>query len=162
MRATPQRSEKGTTASEAQPGGVNASRPRGQVPGGKGHGRTARPLLPVIEEMRTLPPEDRACPDCKLPFAPFPGTEDSEIVEIHVGAYVERQRDKCSGSGEINGMKRNKSERNEKTKRKRFSNNENKNAPILMVEGRLFRKGHRCFLVRKKRCADSMMRQTSA
>ena len=86
------RSEKGTTASEAQPGGVNASRPRGQVPGGKGHGRTARPLLPVIEETRTLPPEDRACPDCKLPFAPFPGTEDSEIVEIHVGAYVRKVR----------------------------------------------------------------------
>ena len=38
------RSEKGTTASEAQPGGVNPSRPRGQVPGSKGHGRTVRPL----------------------------------------------------------------------------------------------------------------------
>ena len=84
------RSEKGTTASEAQPGGVNPSRPRGQVPGSKGHGRTARPLLPVVEEMRTLPPEAQACPCCRLPFAPFPGTEDSEIVEIQVGAYVRK------------------------------------------------------------------------
>ena len=66
------------------------SRPRGQVPGSKGHGRTARPLLPVVEEMRTLPPEAQACPCCRLPFAPFPGTEDSEIVEIQVGAYVRK------------------------------------------------------------------------
>jgi len=84
------RGEKGTTASEAQPGGVKPSRPRGQVPGSKGHGRTARPLLPVVEEMRTLPPEAQACPCCRLPFAPFPGTEDSEIVEIQVGAYVRK------------------------------------------------------------------------
>jgi len=86
------RSEKGATASEAQPGVGKPSRPRGQVPGGKGHGRTARPLLPVVEELRTLPPEDRACPNCKLPFDPFPGTEDSEIVEIHVGGYVRKVR----------------------------------------------------------------------
>ena len=84
------RGEKGTTASEAQPGGVKPSRPRGQVPGSKGHGRTVRPLLPVVEEMRTLPPEAQACPCCRLPFAPFPGTEDSEIVEIQVGAYVRK------------------------------------------------------------------------
>jgi transposase len=98
------RSEKGATASEALPGGEKPPRPRGQAPGGKGHGRTARPLLPVVEEMRTLPPEDRACPCCKLPFAPFPGTEDSEIVEIQVGAYVrkvrrERYRKACQCPG---------------------------------------------------------------
>jgi hypothetical protein len=53
------------------------------VPGGKGHGRTARPLLPVVEELRTLPPEDRACPNCKLPFNPIPGTEDSDSDSEH-------------------------------------------------------------------------------
>jgi len=84
------RSEKGTTASEAQPGAARPSRPRGQVPGSKGHGRTARPFLPVVEELRTLPPEDRACPCCQRPFAPFPGTEDSDIVEIQVSAYVRK------------------------------------------------------------------------
>jgi len=89
------RSEKGATASEALPGAAKAPRPRGQAPGGKGHGRTPRPLLPVVEELRALPPEGQACPCCKAPFAPFPGTEDSDLVEIQVSAYVrqvKRQR----------------------------------------------------------------------
>jgi transposase len=84
------RSEKGTTASEAQPGEAKPSRPRGQTPGSQGHGRTPRPYLPVIEEWRALPPESQVCPGCQAPFDPFPGTEDSTIVEIHVGAYVRK------------------------------------------------------------------------
>jgi len=82
------RSEKGTTASEAQAVEAKPSRPRGQAPGSQGHGRTPRPHLPVVEEWRALPPESQVCPCCRAPFDPFPGTEDSDIVEIHVGAYV--------------------------------------------------------------------------
>jgi len=82
------RSEKGASPSEAQAGEAKPSRPRGQAPGSQGHGRTPRPHLPVIEEWRALPPESQVCPCCQAPFDPFPGTEDSTIVEIHVGAYV--------------------------------------------------------------------------
>jgi transposase len=84
------RSEKGATASEAQPGGEKPSRPRGQAPGSQGHGRTLRPCLPVIKEWRALPPEGQVCPCCQAPFDPFPGAEDSTVVEIHVGAYVRK------------------------------------------------------------------------
>jgi len=84
------RSEKGTTASEAQAGEAKPSRPRGQAPGSQGHGRTPRPHLPVVEEWRALPPESQVCPCCQAPFDPFPGTEDSDIVEIQVSAYVRK------------------------------------------------------------------------
>jgi hypothetical protein len=84
------RSEKGTTTSEAQAGEAKPSRPRGHQRGSPGHSRTPRPDLPVVEEYRSLPPEKQVCPCCRLPLAPFPGTENSEIVEIQVQAYVRR------------------------------------------------------------------------
>ena len=84
------RSEKGATTSEVQPGETKPSRPRGQAPGSQGHGRTPRPHLPMIEEWRALPAESQVCPNCQASFAPFPGTEDCGIVEIHVGAYTRK------------------------------------------------------------------------
>ena len=84
------RSEKGAAPSEAQPRADQSSRPRGQAPGSQGHGRTPRPHLAVIEEWRALPPESQVCPCCQAPFAPFPGTEDSDLVEIQVSAYVRK------------------------------------------------------------------------
>ena len=60
-------------------------RPRGQQRGGRGHGRTQRPDLPVFEEHHELP--DAHCANCGLQYPPFPGAEESEIVEIDVKAY---------------------------------------------------------------------------
>ena len=61
------------------------NRPRGQQRGGRGHGRTLRPDLPVIEEHHDLP--DAHCTNCGLQYSAFPGAEESEIVEIEVKAY---------------------------------------------------------------------------
>jgi transposase len=61
------------------------TRPRGQQRGSRGHGRTLRPDLPVIEEHHELP--DAHCSHCGLQYSAFPGAEESEIVEIEVKAY---------------------------------------------------------------------------
>lgn len=60
-------------------------RPRGQQRGSRGHGRTQRPDLPVIEEHHEL--QDAHCTHCGLQYSAFPGAEESEIVEIEVKAY---------------------------------------------------------------------------
>ncbi len=60
-------------------------RPRGQQRGSRGHGRTQRPDLPVIEEHREDP--NAHCTHCGLQYSAFPGAEESEIVEIEVKAY---------------------------------------------------------------------------
>lgn len=83
------RSEKATSKSEAQSNLDTPSRPRGQMPGAPGHGRTPRPYLAVIEELRTLPPEALTCPCCQKPYLPS-GTEDSDLIEIEVRGYVRR------------------------------------------------------------------------
>ncbi len=61
------------------------TRPRGQQRGSRGHGRTLRPDLPVIEEHHELPYTH--CTHCGLQYSAFPGAEESEIVEIEVKAY---------------------------------------------------------------------------
>ena len=83
-------SEKGASPSEALQGTPKPPSPRGQARGSKGHGRTHRPALTVIEELHVLPLDKQACPLCNAPFDPFPGTEDSDIIEINVAAYVRR------------------------------------------------------------------------
>ncbi len=85
-----------------------SNRNRGQQPGSKGHGRTKRPNLPVVEEVHELPPEDKCCSVCGCARPEFFKTDDSEIVEVHVGAYIRKikrkqyipclcERDKYSG-----------------------------------------------------------------
>jgi transposase len=69
---------------EQQPS-QDIKRPRGQQRGSRGHGRTQRPDLPVIEEFHELP--DTHCTQCGLQYSAFPGAEKSEIVEIEVKAY---------------------------------------------------------------------------
>ena len=84
------RSEKGGSPSEAQQDPPKPPSPRGQARGSKGHGRTPRPDLPVVEEPHVLPLDEQACRLCNAPFDHFPGTEDSDIIEIAVAAYVRR------------------------------------------------------------------------
>lgn len=60
-------------------------RPRGQQHGSRGHGRTQRPDLPIIEEHHEL--QNAHCTHCGLHYSAFPGAEESEIVEIEVKAF---------------------------------------------------------------------------
>lgn len=61
-----------------------AKRNRGQQKGTKGHGRKLRLNLPSVEQVHELPVEKCCCPQCGLPYAVFPGTEDSEEIEWEV------------------------------------------------------------------------------
>ena len=83
-------SEKTVTKSETQAGDAPSSRPRGQAPNSKGHGRTSRPHLPVIEEWHSLPEANHCCPTCHKPGRLLPMTEDADILEITVAAHTRR------------------------------------------------------------------------
>lgn len=66
---------------------------RGHRDGKPNHGRTRLAHLPGRDETITL--DNACCPDCGKPFHAFPGTEDSEVIEIEVKAYrrkIHRQR----------------------------------------------------------------------
>lgn len=65
-----------------------AKRPRGQQLGSRGHGRTQRPDLPVVEEQHEL--HGKCCSLCGLQYNPLMGDEESEIVEVAVNAYVRK------------------------------------------------------------------------
>jgi len=69
---------------------TDAPRPRGQQKGSKGHGRTHRPDLPIIEEEHDIAAEDKLCPVCTKPYNLLSRTEDSDIVEIKVKGYIRR------------------------------------------------------------------------
>ena len=60
-------------------------RVRGQRRGAPGHGRTLLPELAAREELLSI--ASPHCPSCGQGLAYFPGTEDSEVVEIEVQAY---------------------------------------------------------------------------
>lgn len=76
-----------TTPAVCQPA---KRRSRGQQPNSKGHQRRDYSHLPVQEEILDLPEDKRQCSGCGLPFAPFPGTEDTTVLEIEVRAYRRR------------------------------------------------------------------------
>jgi transposase len=88
------KSEKGNPAqpagSQNGEGREEAKKPRGHQVGSPGHGRRSYEHLPVVEELYDLAEEEKRCPICGLPFEPFPGTEDSEEIEIEVKAYRRR------------------------------------------------------------------------
>jgi hypothetical protein len=46
--------------------------------------------LPVVEEIIPIPEDQLCCPECGEAYVPFPKTEDSEIIEIHVAAHVRK------------------------------------------------------------------------
>jgi transposase len=98
------KSEKGK---EKRRGERTASRRRrGQQPGSRGHGRTRLPHLPVREEMVGI--DAPQCPACGMALLGFPGTEDSEVIEIEVHAHrrlIRRKRYRCScGCGALPGI----------------------------------------------------------
>ena len=65
--------------------GVGAHAPRGHRRGVPSHGRSMQSNLPARHEFIDLPAPQ--CPQCGLSLRPFPGTEDSEVLEIEVQAY---------------------------------------------------------------------------
>jgi len=80
--------------------GSGSERPRGQQRGSPGHGRRRHDHLPAEEVGCELEPEERCCPQCGEAYEQFPGTEDSQQVEIQVRAYRrvyrrERYRKTC-------------------------------------------------------------------
>ena len=96
------KSEHSTQGHKGLAPNVNVSRSRGQQPGTPGHGRTLQAHLPAHEE--TIAIDSSQCPRCGLGYADFPGTEDSEVLEIEVQAYQRvihrrRYRKVCSCPG---------------------------------------------------------------
>jgi transposase len=65
-------------------------RNRGQQPGSQGHGRSDRSALAMVAEVHDLSPTQAGCPACGEAFAPFPGAEESIIIEVQVQAHLRR------------------------------------------------------------------------
>jgi transposase len=87
QRVFGRRSERNKGPNEAQKT-CATKRPRGHQKGAKNHGRSMLSGLPVVHE--TIDLVDPTCPQCGLPLHSMPGTEDSEVVEIEVKAYVRK------------------------------------------------------------------------
>ena len=84
------KSEKSADPDDAAESSPSRPRHRGQQPGSKGHGRSERSALLVVPEMHDLSPAQACCPACGEAFAPFPGTEESTIIEVQVQAHLRR------------------------------------------------------------------------
>ena len=83
------KSEKSTQQDKAdKPEQSDSKKKRGQQQGAKSHGRTPRLNLPVVEEIRDLPDDGKCCPHCGEAFLPFPGYEESDIIEIHIRPHT--------------------------------------------------------------------------
>jgi transposase len=64
---------------------------RGQRKDRPGPARRDYSHLPVVEDLRELPEQQRVCPRCGTPLSPS-DTEDSEQIEIEIRAYRRRIR----------------------------------------------------------------------
>jgi hypothetical protein len=88
------RSDKSGAKQESQSSVAILRRPRGQQLASAGHGRTGWAHLRVDEELQDLSVAERHYPQCGEALVSFPGTEDSEVLEIEVRAYRRRIRRK--------------------------------------------------------------------
>jgi transposase len=101
-RALTQRLYGTQSEKSVRPQGAGAPKPprirkRGQQPGSRGHGRRDCVTLPVVVEVRDLSPAAKYCPICGEAFRPFPGPEESRMIEVQVQAHVRRiQRQRYS------------------------------------------------------------------
>jgi transposase len=98
------KSETHAASSEAlTPPKPTPKKSRGQQPGWPGPPRRDYSHLPAVEEILDVSDEQQRCSCCGLPLEPFPGTEDSEVLEIEVKAYrrvIRRRRSRraCGGA----------------------------------------------------------------
>jgi transposase len=83
QRVFGRKSERSKGANESQASMLG--RPRGHQRGKPGHGRKMHPHLP--EHVQDIELASATCPQCGLGLREFPGTEDSEVVELQVKAY---------------------------------------------------------------------------
>ena len=58
---------------------IQSSVQRGQREGAKGHGRRKYTILPVREEIHDVSEANRHCPQCGLPYDPFPPGEETSV-----------------------------------------------------------------------------------
>jgi transposase len=65
-------------------------RPKGQQTSSPGHGRTQRPDLPVVSETLDLEEDEKSCLKCGLSFKELNSTDQSDIIEVSVKAYIRR------------------------------------------------------------------------
>jgi transposase len=79
------KSERQWVIDNQQPRSAAGLRRRGQQRGAPGHGRRPATDLPIYEEIVAM--ASPCCPKCGKALAEFPGTEDSEVLEIQVKAY---------------------------------------------------------------------------
>jgi transposase len=84
------KSEKAAGCDAAGQSKSGSPRHRGQQPGSQGHGRRDRSALPVVAEVHDLSEAAKHCPTCGEAFAPFPGAEESTIIEVQVHAHMRR------------------------------------------------------------------------
>src|SRR5437879_6057223 len=84
------KSEKSAGPEDAAASKPSSARHRGQQPGSKGHGRSERSALLVVPEVHDWSPAQAWCPACGEAFAPFPGAEESTIIEVQVQAHLRR------------------------------------------------------------------------
>src|SRR3989440_12963137 len=84
------KSEKAAGPEDAAASKPSSARHRGQQPGSQGHGRSERSALLVVPEVHDLSPAQACCPACGEAFAPFPGAEESTIIEVQVQAHLRR------------------------------------------------------------------------
>ena len=84
------KSEKAAGCDAARQCKPASPRNRGQQPGSKGHGRSDRSALAVVAAVHDLSPTQSCCPACGEAFAPFPGAEESMIIEVQVQAHLRR------------------------------------------------------------------------
>jgi len=76
-----------TTTAEGLARPARSQRPRGQQPGKPGPKRRDYSHLPAVEQVLELPPQQQRCSGCGQPLAPFPGTDDTTVLEIEVRAH---------------------------------------------------------------------------
>jgi transposase len=76
-----------TTPPEGLARPARSSRPRGQQPGKPGPKRRDYSHLPALDQVIELPPGQQCCSRCGQPFALFPGTDDTTVLEIEVRAH---------------------------------------------------------------------------
>ena len=76
-----------TAPAEGSPRPDRTSRPRGQQRGKPGPKRRDYSHLPAVEQVVDLPAEQQCCERCGRPFASFPGTDDTTVLEVDVRAH---------------------------------------------------------------------------
>jgi transposase len=84
------RSEKTNSVSIGSSAADGEKGKRGQQPNNAAPQRRTHDQLPVIETTVDLPDNQKHCLACGLPFKSFPGTEDSDTIEIDVRGHRRR------------------------------------------------------------------------